>query len=78
MLGLAAPVGEPAIAQERRALLEELAARLERVRSPAGAEVALVDAALSLVSDQVVAGEPETLPGLLPGLRELLATPVDK
>jgi hypothetical protein len=75
-LGFAAPVGEPAIAAARRALVGDLAGRLEAGSAssalPEGSEVAIAEAALSLVSDRVTAGEAEKLPELAPELRDLI------
>jgi AcrR family transcriptional regulator len=84
LLGSEPPAGERAIARERQAWIERLAALLAGGRElrpgdaaelPAGTERHLVAGAVGIYSEWVAAGNVDRLPELAPELTEMLAAP---
>jgi AcrR family transcriptional regulator len=84
LLGTEPPAGERAIARDRQALIERLAALLAGGRGlrpgdaaelPAGTERHLLAGAVGVYSEWVAAGDVDRLPELAPELTEMLAAP---
>jgi AcrR family transcriptional regulator len=84
LLGTEPTAGERAIARDRQAWIERLAAMLAGGRGlrpddaaelPAGAERHLVAGAVGIFSEWVAAGDVDRLPELAPELTEMLAAP---